>query len=431
MSGRMKLIGMIIGLAAIASPTVAPAQERVRAPASETAAFGFMQESRARVGVFLEPGCEIEPDARGDCAEAPRVRAVVDGSPADLAGIRAGDVLLSLDGVALRTEPGRRAFAQLKAGIPVEIELGRSSGRNSVRVIPTGGGGGMMFRTTGGNLTAVGPAPSADIHVFRFRDDSGEINEFQFGPEPATRPARANFVVFSSDEGGSLQISVGEDGIPALTMDGESVKLQELGGVLAGLRERLSEGLDQIQVHVNVHPGSADGRRHLVLEDPDLAVRLERARNEVLASARAELELLVERRGELERRGEQPPAWAYRVRSTGPETPEAPASWAPAVGVGGARAPELRLGGAEFRELTPDLAEYFEADSGLLVLRVIAGTPAAVMGLRGGDVVVEVAGHKSPDVAMFRQLASSHDGAGMEVKWIRKGSTHTGHFARH
>lgn len=428
MSRRMLHDTLILGLACLA-PTAGLAQERTAAPAPEAAAFAFMQESRARVGVFLEPGCEIEPDVRGDCAEPPRVRAVVDGSPADMAGIQAGDALLSLDGVALRTEPGRRAFASLRAGIPVNIELGRPAGPRTVRVIPTDQGGGMMFRAFGGNIGAVGAAPSGDINVFRFQDESGEISEFQFGPEPGGPPTPGGFVVFSSDEGGSLQISVGENGVPSFTMDGETVKLQELEGVLAGLGERLREGLGELQVNVVVQPGSAHARRHLVLEDPDLAVRLEKARDEMLTTARAQLELLVERRGELERRGETPPAWAYRIQSGTGEAPDVVRSRPPAVGVNVARAIEQRLGGAEFRELTPDLAEYFEADSGLLVLRVISGTPAAAMGLRGGDVVVEVGGRPNPDMQMFRELASSEGGAGVEVKWIRKGATHTGRLA--
>ncbi len=429
MARRMMHNGLILGLVCLA-PAAGLAQERFPPPAPEAAAFAFMQESRARVGVFLEPGCEIEPEVRGDCAESPRVRAVVDGSPADLAGIQAGDVLLSLDGVALRTEPGRRAFASLRAGIPIDIELDRPAGTSTVRVIPTGEGGGMMFRAFGGNIGAVGPVPSGDINVFRFQDDSGEVSEFQFGPEPDGPPTPGGFVVFSSDEGGSLQISVGDDGVPAFTMDGETVKLQELEGVLAGLGERLHEGLGQLRLNVVVQPGSAHARRHLVLEDPDLAVRLEKARNEVLTTARAQLELLIERRGELERLGETPPVWAYRVQSGTGETPDAVRSRAPAVGVNVVRAIEQRLGGAEFRELTPDLAEYFEADSGLLVLRVISGTPAAVMGLRGGDVVVEVGGRPNPDMQMFRELASSEGEAGVEVKWIRKGTTHTGRLAR-
>ena len=92
---------------------------------------------------------------------------------------------------------------------------------------------------------------------------------------------------------------------------------------------------------------------------------------------------------------------------------------------------EHRLGGAEFRVLTPELAEYFEADSGLLVLRVIPYTPAHQLGLRGGDVVIEVGGHESPDMLMFRDLASNAGANGFEVKWIRKGSTHSGRMAGH
>lgn len=426
MSRGMLAFGRAFGLvaimapAAIMVPAAAVAQDRVPAPVV-MGRFGIVQVSRARLGVFLEPGCDIEPQARGDCAEPPRVRAVVDGSPADLAGIQAGDTLLALNGVPLRSEPGRRTLASLRAGILVELEVGRESGRSTLRAIPTRHEGNVMFP---------GSAPRAEFNVFRFRDDSGGIQEYQFGPEPDGPPSPDGFVVFSSDEGGRLQVRVRDPGMAVFTLsvDGESVALTELEGHLTRLSERLVEGANEILVDMIVNPGSANVRRHLILEDPELVRRLERVRSEALTSARAQLELLVERRSELERRGKLPPAYAYRVLTATRKTLGAVRARVRVEAVDVA-ALSHRLGGAEFRALTPDLAEYFNVESGLLVLRVIPGTPVEALGLRGGDVVVEVGGRKNPDMLTFQRLASSAADTGLEVKWIRKGALHTGYFA--
>ncbi len=421
---RTFALGLVMGLAAVAAPAPSVAQERVPAP-PVMGAFGMVQASRARIGVYMEPGCDIGADVRGDCAESPRVRAVVEGSPADLAGIQAGDTLLALDGVPLRSEPARRSLASLRAGIPVLFEVGRESGRISLRVIPT---------IVGGSVMALGRVPRAEFNVFRFRDDSGEVQEFQFGPEPDGPPTPNGFVVFSPDEGGSLQVHVGQPGMAAFTLsvDGESVALTELEGHLTRLSERLIEGAAELFLDgdVVVSPGSADVRRHLILDDPNLARRLERVRSEALTTAREQLELLVARRSELESRGELPPAfaYAYRVRAGTLDSPEAVPSRIRARTVNVAEMSH-RLGGAEFRVLTPELAEYFDVQSGLLVLRVIPGTPVAALGLRGGDVVVEVGGRKNPDMPIFLQLASSADDTGLEVKWVRKGTLHTGRLA--
>ncbi|MBT8478500.1 MAG: PDZ domain-containing protein, partial [Gemmatimonadetes bacterium] len=91
---------------------------------------------------------------------------------------------------------------------------------------------------------------------------------------------------------------------------------------------------------------------------------------------------------------------------------------------------DVRVGGAEFRPLSGDLAEYFDgADEGLLVLRVIRDTPADRMGLKDGDVVVEVDGYKCNHVSVLRDaLARAKPGSPANVKWIRKGRTHVGNL---
>jgi S1-C subfamily serine protease len=82
--------------------------------------------------------------------------------------------------------------------------------------------------------------------------------------------------------------------------------------------------------------------------------------------------------------------------------------------------------------MTPELAEYFDGQSeGLLVLRVIPDTPAGRLGLRGGDVVVEVNGRSVPSSADFRREIQESRDTGVVVKWIRKGILEEGLLTIH
>jgi hypothetical protein len=86
-----------------------------------------------------------------------------------------------------------------------------------------------------------------------------------------------------------------------------------------------------------------------------------------------------------------------------------------------------RVAGAELRQMTPELAEYFEGrEEGLLVLRVIPDTPASRLGLRGGDVVIEANGTPLRTTGELRAQILSGSDRGTSVKWIRKGSEMSG-----
>ena len=210
-----------------------------------------------------------------------------------------------------------------------------------------------------------------------------------------------------------------------MTVEGESVTLTELEGHLVRLSESLHEGTLELEVNVALDEVEEAVRHHLILENPQLARRLENVRIEALEGAREQLELLVARRSELESRGEIPPENAYAIRVV---PPDAPMIARVRSGGSGSGVPPVdhRLGGAEFRVLTPELAEYFDTEAGLLVMRVISGTPFATLGLRGGDVVIEVEGHEYPDMPTFRHLTSMAGQGDVEVKWIRKGTLHVG-----
>lgn len=86
----------------------------------------------------------------------------------------------------------------------------------------------------------------------------------------------------------------------------------------------------------------------------------------------------------------------------------------------GARA----IGGAEFTEMDPALAEYFDAEGGVLTLRVLPETPADRAGLQAGDVIVEAKERPVRRVSDLRAIvAANPDGVKLEV--LRKGKSRT------
>ncbi len=82
--------------------------------------------------------------------------------------------------------------------------------------------------------------------------------------------------------------------------------------------------------------------------------------------------------------------------------------------------------GAELWTVSPELARSLRnVDHGLLVLKVLPGTPAAELGLRSGDVLVRVGGS---DVRTPQDLRGPFDApadASVAVRWIREGEAMT------
>jgi membrane-associated protease RseP (regulator of RpoE activity) len=88
--------------------------------------------------------------------EYPRIAAIVPGSAAQLAGIREGDVLLSVDGLSLLTDEGAQRFGELRLGDTVHLTLdrnGKSIGVDLVlkRTMGRGGFGGAVSTTAPAN----------------------------------------------------------------------------------------------------------------------------------------------------------------------------------------------------------------------------------------------------------------------------------------
>lgn len=80
------------------------------------------------------------------------------------------------------------------------------------------------------------------------------------------------------------------------------------------------------------------------------------------------------------------------------------------------------VAGAELTAMDPELAEYFRnAREGLLVLRVGRDTPAERAGLRPGDVIVDGNGRRLESTSELRALLSFPDPEPVRLRVVRKG----------
>jgi hypothetical protein len=150
-----------------------------------------------------------------------------------------------------------------------------------------------------------------------------------------------------------------------------------------------------------------------------------RAIESQLAELRADMEDVVLQSAELRA------AMAEAARVTAGLEYQLPESYAP-----GADAPEWpgtfrpltpyllgsnRVAGAEVVDLRPGLAEYFRVETGVLVVAVTPGTPAAIAGIQPGDVIVNLDRVAIRSVDEFR-TGISRAGATLPVTIVRQGS---------
>ncbi|MCL7965413.1 MAG: PDZ domain-containing protein [marine benthic group bacterium] len=311
---------------------------------------------RARIGVFLDPFC-APADSTAECDRSPVVVSVVEGGPADRAGVRARDTIVALNGVPLSTSDGRKSLQSLAAGEPVRLSLAGPQGRRELEVMPE-------VRAPSRTMRFEWRSPAPDggverVQVFRFpAPEFTEELEIRLDSLEVGEAGRA-FVLIEPDAEGRLNVEIADQ--------------------------------DSLLVRSRVPAPDGEPRAAWVVQGKGLARRLEAVRDRTLEVARVQLDSLA--------RMHRGAVWTF--------TPD-----------GG----QGRIAGAELREMTPELAEYFDGQSdGLLVLRVIPDTPAGRLGLRGGDVVVEVNGHSVPSSADFRREVHEGQDTGIVVKWVRKG----------
>lgn len=337
------------------------------------------------------------------------------GSPARAAGLREGDVLISINGVGVDRAFGspartvragdpvtivterdgeRRTFRLTAARVPPELDrrsppvalaadsmvdaMVRTMDSVRLNIVRTGGKNPSLLRIGGGDsLVRVLRAPSGRVEPMDVR--SGEIR------------APFEFFVFRGEKYDSLR-----------------QEMNDLNRELRALQLRESRHLRSLA------QAAEEGR--VDLSDPEL-MRIRQARQEHEHRA-------VELRRAMEEAAEEG-AEGWKMAGTLPARIQA-RSGREERGVFRPLTPYLlgrnRTAGAEVVELKPGLADYFEVEEGVLVVDVPDGTPAALAGIEPGDVITGVDGEAVGSIEEFR-TGLARGGEALSVALVRKGRT--------
>ncbi len=342
----------------------------------------------------------------GDAAAAV-VTEVRDGSPAAGAGIVVGDRLLTIndvstaqdfeqlaerlalrvgDRVQIRLERnGRRLDLSLRAAErPVDLEAWTINADRTVDSMTE-----TMFRamdslrvhilaTTRGAFAPL--PPDAPRRRFTVAPPAG--------PEPVDAPFE--FFVFRGEQHDSLRL-----------------EMDQLNRRIDGLREQESRLAERRR-------GRSVSRSEVREVEAQLAELRADIEDVVLQSA--ELRAAMAEAARVTAGLEYP--WPAPPDAPNADAPEPPATFRPLT-------PYLlgsnRVAGAEVVDLRPGLAEYFRVETGVLVVDVAPGTPAAMAGIQPGDVIVNLDRVAIRSVDEFR-TGISRAGATLPVTLVRQGS---------
>lgn len=323
--------------------------------------------TRPRVGLamaLLLPGLLIAPGALPAQEASTAVRAE---APGGWLGIRVRRWLACDQSETVHVTCDLR---DLVDGVVVDAPAARAGIRPGDTLVAIDG---IPFGSAAADAALTHLRPGARVHVVVGRD--GERDSLVMTAAP--RPGRLDHLRLIVDSG------LAASAAPAPSASA-SLELQRLNA----LQRRMQEVHDSVLQTIQVRLDSLRLSR-LALSD-SVAAREARAQRE------------------------------HGVRA--PSAVPAPAPDLPEPGPG-------RLAGAEFQRLNPGLAPFFgDSPHGLLVLRVIPGTPADALGLRPGDVVVEAGGRKLEHPAELRQILGQAAAEGVKVKWMRKGKEMQGLF---
>ncbi len=314
-------------------------------------------------------------DAEKDCELVIDISEVQEGGPAERGGLMPGDRMIAINGQDLTFMTWDPLRTSIRAGTPVSIDVMREDARHFARVTPE-------IRTSSVESGRwVGPRR-------RPRTVSAERKSvFVVTLTPLDRrEGGAAFAITVRDtededvafEPAALRVTGGQLRLVPLS-DEVFVELpslrREIMGSLRGITSSSYErATNAVQVVENI--------RSRLPSDVDLRERLTRI-------AQVGLE-------------------EVRLATTFNR------SWA----------------GALFQPASRELASAVDAErAGLLVVRVIANTPAARLGLREGDIVFEAGDTPIREVGELQWAIESASGA-VEIRWMRKGSEMSATYRR-
>lgn len=397
-SSTFALFGVAIGLGVIpalaGSGTLRAQQPSPEDPPSTRdyapgRAPAVRQDGKPWLGVGLETRRECRSDAEDECRVIVLISSVVVGSPAEAAGIEVGDIVVSLDDATPESREFRAGLDGMEVGKPVAIEVTRGGRPVAIQVVPQ-------------------PRPSKPMHVKArpsvrtWTSADGDLVEVKVPIiiESEGSPEGSSWVYRSDDER-FVVVVPSEDGwrVQILAEEGEGQVEEALKKLNIELRE-LEQHMEHVQEEASV--SAREQARYWGRVKAELGPEMAALRDSVLAEARVKFAEV--------RKARQAYRTSERVRYA-----------VPAQLVEATR----RIAGAEFEPLGPDL-RHEGLEQGLLVLRVISGTPAWEIGLRRGDVVTEVAGAECNEISDLRAALLQPGPESVTVKWVRNGEVVTG-----
>lgn len=425
------VLGAALGALALGGPS---SRAAAQAPPAGTV--------RGWVGMSVQIPLIPEP---GSQAVRALVTGVSEGGPAARAGVRVGDVLLSIDGHG--AEDGFGGITQtLRAGERVTMVVERAGRRHRIRMRATARPDTLLENTASLPWTpSLGSDSMADM-MFRAMDSLRmRLIQGESGlpvvvtlPWPAGVPVTGDmpapeYILLRSASGNPTGVfgPPGRDTITTIELlpevrpafsffvfrsgptDSLQSRMDAIDARIRELRARQSQRLRELAAEF---PG---GQEQVDANDPELrqlawALDAASRRAADLIAAMEEVAREEAARGDRIRNGTANP-----VEST-TEGPVDQVSFRPL-------APYVlgqdRAAGAEMVRLRPELAQYFQVRGGVLVVDVPAGTPAALAGVRPGDVLTSVNGTPIHTIRELR-VGLARAGTGpLRLTLVRKGRT--------
>jgi membrane-associated protease RseP (regulator of RpoE activity) len=345
----------------------------------------FVGESPGWLGISYEVRWTQEADR---CQPRVLVEQVVQGSPAERAGLRPGDVITALDGGDLPAGMLRVAAARLAPGDTVRLRFERDGRSREVTAIadrrPARPPQVIIQRAPGGFSTTTAPIVwvTGDTLIARNLDET--MRQQPAGYWYAHSDGRTEYRRLLSGSRTPL-----DQRVAALLQCAER-ETSEVAPTRLALREFQARA-DSLRVVFS---------RRALARDPDTEDFEIRVHEFVTAPSTAAAPFRIEQ-------DDDGGMFVFRFDDR------------MMAGLRG-------VAGAELTELEPELAEYFDnVREGILVLRVADGTPADRSGLRPGDVIVYGAGRRVESVDALRSLLVFPDPGSIELRVVRKGRTRT------
>lgn len=330
----------------------------------------------------------------GSCESRVVIESVVQGAPADRAGLRPGDALVSVNG----SPPGRSlqlASSRLAVGDSVRLRVVRDGRVRELLAVAGRRPDRPPLALRGGKRDGL---VSSDAPVIRVRADTLVARNLEL---TGFRGSRGYWI--ASDDGKARYRR-------ADRFSGDAMDRQVVDLLLCAARTQSAAppAPRAIRVDVRELQARADSVREVLVRRSQ--ARHPQARSVSPVQVRAGVRFT-------------PPDPDLPPHAAG--APEAPYVSVYSFSVADhVSAAERGVAGAEVTELEPELAEYFRGvRDGLLVLRVAPGTPADRAGLRPGDVITAGGGRALDAVQDLRLLLTVPDPTPVELRVVRQGRT--------